>query len=233
MAISINHVYRTVLAFLNKEQRGFLTPEQFNRFAKMAQLELIDQAFVDYNRNFLKQTVAGFNSEYGDLSGIAQEKLDALAKESSLTFSTGVAALPGDLYKIVQITTGSARETEVEKIKKTELSYLNSSKLTAPDSTYPVYYLENDNIKIFPTSISSGLLDYIKKPTDPNWAYTGGGSSAYTYDSNASKDFEIHESEEPALIKKILAYAGLVIKDPTVIQMAQAEQASDFNKENV
>jgi hypothetical protein len=31
MAISVNAVYRTVLSIMNKEGRGYLTPDQFNK----------------------------------------------------------------------------------------------------------------------------------------------------------------------------------------------------------
>ena len=75
-------------------------------------------------------------------------------------------------------------------------------------------------------------VDYLADPVDPKWAYTGGGSSAYTYDPTNSVDFELHHSEAPSVVRKIFAYAGVTVKDPNVIQMAQSEQASEFNKEN-
>ena len=31
MAINVNTVYTTVLTILNKEQRGYLTPDEFNK----------------------------------------------------------------------------------------------------------------------------------------------------------------------------------------------------------
>ena len=36
MAVSANDVYRTVLLILNKEQRGYMTPEEFNNIATSA-----------------------------------------------------------------------------------------------------------------------------------------------------------------------------------------------------
>ena len=46
MAINIDSVYKTVLSILNKEQRGFITPSQFNKVAEQAQLELLEKNFV-------------------------------------------------------------------------------------------------------------------------------------------------------------------------------------------
>lgn len=236
MAISINHVYRTVLAFLNKEQRGFLTPEQFNRFAKMAQEELVEEAYYEYNRAVERENVRGSHQEY-NLVYKLREKLDYLVNQAEISNDNGTILLPEDMCKLMSVSVGngSVRDTEVERITRAELNYYRGSQLAEPDADFPVFYQENGTIKIWPQSndiIATVTIDYLGDPADPYWAYTGGGTSAYTYDADNSVDFEIHHTESPALIKKILAYAGLVVKDPNVIQMAQAEQASDFNKEN-
>ena len=230
MAINVDKVYKVVLYILNKEQRGFLTPVQFNGLARQAQLDLFEKSFYDYNRAVIKGDRIGFSSEYGDIAANIQEKIDIFAKQATLTFTSGVASEPNDLYRTVLIVVNG--DTEVEQVKKTELSYLNSNKLTAPSTSYPVYYAEGENIKIFPTSITSAKIDYIKTPVDPIWAYTGGGSSAYVYSSGSSVDFELHPSEEVMLVTKILAYAGVIVNDPTVIQAAQAKEVDTFTKEN-
>ena len=234
MAINVNSVYRVILSVLNKEQRGYLTPDQFNRLGKQAQLGLLDKSFYDYNRHLTRRNIQGVNSEYGDIADRIEEKIDVLSREASISFTNGVydtGNLSDTIYKIIQLTTGS-RATEVEQVKKSELTYMNASKLTAPTSDFPAYYLEGNNIKIFPTTVTSATLDYIKKPADPIWAFTVGGNGQYIYNSSSSVNFELHPSEETDLVTKILALAGVVIKDPTVIQIAQAEEANNFNQEN-
>ena len=234
MAINVNSVYRVILSVLNKEQRGYLTPDQFNRLGKQAQLGLLDKSFYDYNRHLTRRNIQGVNSEYGDIADRIEEKIDVLSKEASISFTNGVydtGNLSDTIYKIIQLTTGG-RATEVEQVKKSELTYMNASKLTAPTSDFPAYYLEGNNIKIFPTTVTSATLDYIKKPADPIWAFTVGGNGQYIYNSSSSVNFELHPSEETDLVTKILALAGVVIKDPTVIQIAQAEEANNFNQEN-
>ena len=39
--VNIDTVYQTVLALANKEQRGYITPQEFNLFAEHSQLEII------------------------------------------------------------------------------------------------------------------------------------------------------------------------------------------------
>ena len=47
--ININTVYQKVLAIINKENRGYLTPQEFNLFANQAQIEIFEQYFFDLN----------------------------------------------------------------------------------------------------------------------------------------------------------------------------------------
>ena len=47
MAINVNTVYQTVLSILNKESRGFLTPDEFKRIGAQVQLDILDQNFYD------------------------------------------------------------------------------------------------------------------------------------------------------------------------------------------
>ena len=46
MAVSINTVYQTVLLILNKEQRGYITPQEFNDVATQVQLEIFNKYFI-------------------------------------------------------------------------------------------------------------------------------------------------------------------------------------------
>lgn len=233
MAINVNKVYRVVLAILNKEQRGYLTPDQFNRLGRQAQLDLFEKSFYDYNRQLTKRNIQGVNSEYGDIADNIEEKIDIFSKSATLTLAndaTTVAA-PTDHYRTVQIVT-SDRSTEVEKIKKSEYTYYASSKLAAPSASFPVYYFDNGVFNILPQSITNPVIDYIRVPADPVWAYTGGGSTAYVYSQANSTNFEIHRSDETELVIKILAYAGVVIKDPTVIQIAQQQEINNTTLQN-
>ena len=63
MAVSVDTVYQKVLALANKEQRGYVTPQEFNLFADHAQMEILEQYFYDINQ-FNK--VSGNNTDFAD-----------------------------------------------------------------------------------------------------------------------------------------------------------------------
>ena len=50
MAINVNTVYQTVLLILNKEQRGYMTPDEFNSVGTQVQLEIFEKYFEDLNQ---------------------------------------------------------------------------------------------------------------------------------------------------------------------------------------
>lgn len=50
MAINVDTVYKTVLLILNKEQRGYMTPDEFNKVATQVQLETFESYFEDLNQ---------------------------------------------------------------------------------------------------------------------------------------------------------------------------------------
>jgi len=232
MAINVNTVYRTVLSLLNREQRGFMTPDQYNRFARMAQLDLFEKSFSDYNRYLTRKETGTINDEYANLAKSTKEKIDLFSTSSTLTFTSGIATTPANLYKCLMVST-SSRATAVQEIQKSDLPQITASKLTAPSTTYPIYYKEGSSIYILPDTISSATLDYIFKPTDPNWAFTSGATYGdMAYSSSTSINFQLHDSEEVPLIIKILAFAGVTIKDPNVVQVAKQEEVQKINQEN-
>ena len=98
-----------------------------------------------------------------------------------------------------------------------------------------MYYYSENLIYVFPKTINSIELYYVKKPQDPKWHSavdtTSFGTPIYTYDPVGSVNFVLHASDEPDLVLGILKYFGVTIKDPLVIQAAQQEQSSITQQE--
>jgi len=244
MAISVDKVYRKVLAILNKESRGFLTPDEFNRISSQVQLDLLDKAFHDYNRAVARETIGRGAQGYGDITKKIQDRIDPFYTTNSITLTNGVGSLPtvtvdsytrSNVYNIVRVTTqdnNSLNTTEVDRVEKSKLSYLLSSSITAPSTTFPVYYITGTNINVNPSTISSVSMDYISIPSDPVWNSEADSNGALTYTATGSTDFTLHSSSEVDLVLGVLRYAGVIIKDPSVIQAAGQETATKVQQEN-
>ena len=80
--VSIDTVYQRVLAILNKEQRGYLPPLEFNLFANQAQMDLFEQYFYDINQF---GRLHGNDTEYSDMLNILNEKINIFEKDATMT----------------------------------------------------------------------------------------------------------------------------------------------------
>tara|TARA_B100000900_G_scaffold362212_1_gene335339 strand:+ start:52 stop:750 length:699 start_codon:yes stop_codon:yes gene_type:complete len=231
MAINVNTVYQTVLSILNKESRGFLTPDEFKRIGAQVQLDILDRNFHDYNRAVIKQNAGRFVEDYGNIPEKIEQKIDVFYKANDLTLSNGKVAVPTDLYKTINISITN-KTIQLEKVDKKSLSYLLSSPLTKPTTSFPIYYQTDTEIITNPSLTGSISIEYIKVPNDPVWNSSADSNGALTYNSSGSTDFTLHESDRVELIIGILKYAGLVISDPTVVQAASGEESKTIQLQN-
>ena len=72
MAINVDVVYKTVLLILNKEQRGYMTPDEFNKTATQVQLEIFESYFDSLNQQLRIQPN---DSEYADRTKNLDEQI--------------------------------------------------------------------------------------------------------------------------------------------------------------
>ena len=90
MAVSIDTVYQRVLSILNKEQRGYVTPQEFNLFANQAQLDLFEQYFYDINQF---GRLPGNDTEYSDMLKLLDEKIAIFETRDNLVYSIADSSL--------------------------------------------------------------------------------------------------------------------------------------------
>ena len=146
-----------------------------------------------------------------------------------------VTSTASGFYKLgtVIYSNNALAQQEVERVDRGELFHLNSSNLTKPSTTFPVYVLENSRIIVYPQTITSGIsASYIKKPSDVIWNFTVGANGQYLYTGDGSTNFELQSTEQTELVLKILLYAGVVVKSPEIVQVAaQQVQQENINQQ--
>ena len=316
MSINVDTVYRTVLLVMNKEQRGYLTPEEFNKIGEQAQFEIFNSYFEELNQQL---RTPGNDSEYANRVRSLEEKLEYFKQTpTALTFfadsgtssqyfvppqsstivgSESITTTSAQVYNLtippqtvkdgtlnvfldgdeisspadyiistdgtsIQLTsipvgggsltinvyennfyklgtviynnpTPSENVIQIEEVDRVKLLKLNNSSYSKPDKNTPVYVYENNKLFIRPTSIVSNVIaSFIRKPIAPKWDFTvDTATQAYVYNYNTSVNFELDAIEQTSLVIRILLYAGVVVKDPQVVQVAasqiQQEQANE------
>ena len=104
MAASINEVRNTVLAIANKNNYGYITPQDFNLYAKQAQLDLFEDYFYSYNNWIQRQNNRSAGTGYADITKGMLEVMDSFSATVFLPqVNSNIYSLPLDYYLINKI----------------------------------------------------------------------------------------------------------------------------------
>tara|TARA_R110002020_G_scaffold13279_6_gene48052 strand:+ start:163 stop:876 length:714 start_codon:yes stop_codon:yes gene_type:complete len=221
--INVDTVYQKILALTNKEQRGYITPQEFNLFARKAQLEIFDGYFHDAKTAYHKTET---DMTHADDMDILSEKLQPhktrvdltpILLDDGVTYSSEVT-LPNNMYYINNI---SRSEGEVTEMSEKEVLYTENNPLTKATINRSVYVRRNPtkSIQLYPTPLeeTTYTVEYYKQPKSPQWAYVVVRGRAL-YNQALSRDFTLHESEEEMLVSRILMLSGVSIQKPEISQ---------------
>jgi hypothetical protein len=249
MAVSVNTVYQTVLYILNKEQRGYITPAEFNSLAEQVQDEIFNSYFPDGNQiNRLNQNNSQNDTEFFDIFKNISYKLYPFEREASFTYNATndgwVYSGTGVLYTIGEIeatyTGNRTNNTSIVQLaSKKDYSKITRSKLTSPTESYPMCLTTQTTTPIFPQTTNQLLIkvspqpsalsvNSLFKPSSPSWGFTIGALGQYLFSPSGTSgsstvNFELDISEKNNIIINILKYCGIIVKDPTIIQVAEQE----------
>lgn len=198
-------VYDTVLDLLSQNNGDYLGMDEFNRFAFQSSNELYDDLTGSKTN---PRVVYGRNR-------IVDRRLNGFRDSVDLTVDiNGMVTLPEDLgFVRTVLHNGDA----VRPIDEDRIGKLNKDTLASPNEDDKYYSEMGDVIRILNTDIKEVTLMYLKKPTQPKYAYTMqtvGGRQRPVYDSDNSVDFiGWDERETTELVTRILAKAGVTMRD--------------------
>jgi hypothetical protein len=233
----IDSVRQTVLSILNKNNYGYISPSDFNLYAKQAQLEVFESYFTDLNQAINAENARMSGTEYADMSKGISEAINVFSVTNPLTQSPNPAT-PNVFFAPSPNTTGDdyyllnkvlAGGIEAEPVSHSKITMLNASLLTAPSTQFPAYTLQGDSITVFPATFNQPgdvNAQYIRYPFDPKWTYVSlvGGEPVFDQSQPDYQDFELPIEDEPRLVYRILQMAGMSIREGDVYQFANAEE---------
>ena len=227
--ISVDTVYQRVLALANKEQRGYITPQEFNLFANHAQMDIFEQYFYDLNQF---DRGKGNDLEYSDMIRIIEEKISVFEKYkvAMSAVSGNQLTLPTDTYRLGTVFSSiPGYDVELENVGKKELEYMSRTALSKPVDARPVYIRKSNTLlKLFPSgssyTVNNVTCNYIAKPAIVKWTYNVVNDNAlYNASASDAQNFQLHDSEETELVYKILELAGISLNKPGLVQLSNQE----------
>ena len=240
--VNIDTVYQRVLALANKEQRGYVTPQEYNLFANQAQLEIFEQYFYDINQ--FRKLGAGNDTDYSDMIKMLEEKVVVFEDESMVTSGNSIF-LPDNLYRLGTVMARTAKNgtswAQVEMLTRKEFDLFRHTKLAKPTSERPVMYRTGNNLIIARGMDGENMLSVIPNDFDVNiqyvrvpdrvvWGYVVVNEKSL-YNANTSTNFELHQSDESELVYKILKLAGITLNKAEIVQVGDTLEKGQIQQE--
>lgn len=239
--INIDTVYQKVLALANKEQRGYITPQEFNLFANIAQDEILDQYFYDLTT---KDAIPTDNTEYADMMDGIDEKLGELKTTVVLNLITDDNgnvinprrySKPTDIYKIGLMEQLNNRNfgSIVERVDKAEWNAIHNSPLLVPRENNAVYLDYDNAFRVSPEIWGARRVELSYIPVLPriNWTYVVINEAPMFNGGSATlQNCMLHISEENVLIYKILRLSGVAIQKKDIAQSGLAMESTSQSK---
>ena len=237
---SVREVYNALKDLANKEQRGFITPSEFNSFAPIAQQNVFNKLFKDITASeALRRRNVDPARDKSTLKQI-KEDLGVFSKDSTITKASGVFAKPDDFARLISMKTAGnilldvTSSVMIDPIYDEEkIDRILLSDLSKPSTSRPVAMVK-DNIQVFPTSINRIQVRYYKQPEGidpttgartvslPKFGFTtSNGKEAYN--ASTSVDFELPEHYTSELVFEIAKLVGVNLRDPNVYNYGNVE----------
>ena len=227
--VVIDTVYQKVLAVANKEQRGYITPLEFNLLANQAQMDVFEQYFYELDQAKRKPSET---TTFSDMIELINHKL--------MDFTTIQPVIGGTNYPVsYRIGRIFFDDREAKLIKTNELrNILDSTFHNAGLEKYPVYIESgdaNEQIRVFSNNgqeTANVTCEVINVPNRVEWGYDVIAEKAlYNGSPNKTTNFQHHESEESSLVMRILELAGVILQDQGIIQVGDKEEVQRIQQE--
>jgi len=201
-----------------------MTPDEFNKVGTQVQLNIFEKYEDDLNQQY---RMPQNDTEYANRVKNIEQKLQFFQRTGATAYvGPHFTLTPTDIYRLGSVYYNGEELTQYSQ--RNEITQLLLSPLTKPTTDFPVYLYEQDLLYLYPTTIQAGVtISYLKKPADINWGYSVGALGQFLYNSAGSVDFELSVTEQTNVVTRILAYAGVIINDPTIIQVAAQEIAQE------
>ena len=236
MPVNVDTVYQTVQALANKEQRGYLTPQEFNLFAIQAQKDIFEQYLYDLD------AVRAENPQKRELGDSIQHILFKIQNTTGVTISTnelvtGGVNIPTDKFTgkiFVKVGTEKRTATKVENID--QIYDLRGSRWHKAGFDEIVYFDDGFGKIQVHTGASQILVGVTCEsitgfPEIVNWGYSIVNENA-VYNPSISTNFALHTSEQPDLVSKILKLTGISMEDQELYQAGAADDALNQQQQN-
>lgn len=221
--MDLKDFHDTVRFFVNKEQGGWLTPEEIDTITDRAQMAWFTACLPIYGKNQKSTDPLAPFSTYSDFT----------------TPNTGIITLPTDdsddpryeslLSVSVSYFDGTrTRYKPVKMLSEDEITERLDSQILEPTTTDPVgIETVPGTIQLYPKVSLTGYAYYLRRPKKPKYAYTKSGRTV-TYDKAGSTQLEWPETSINKILMKTINMFGVNLSDELILQYSELKNSQDI-----
>lgn len=236
MSISINYIRNATLFLLNKSNLGYIGALEFDVFCSLAQQDIYENLFFQYNQFINRQNKRLVGGEYADLPKNIREQIDYYAEYTTNTNLTYNAIkntwdfIGNDLYRVENLSlveTLTNKKIDVQEVSKRELNVMINSQNVSPSLLFPVYERIGSSFRTYPILPNTHYLEmfYLRSLKKPKWTFINvNGNPLYDGSASDLQDIDLHESLMIPFLTKVLNYCSVSIREPEVEQYVNSEE---------
>jgi hypothetical protein len=217
--VDINSCLLFVQFCANKKQQGYITPDEFNMLAPIAQLSLINDRLGNEKKFDPRNQIPPYG--FGVNQKIREELRKILVTPTTTAVSSGIAAVPADYLYYDTISVNGRPCTEVTQ---DEINEMNNSLIIPPSVLFPKFLVNQSGIYIYPASITSIKLSWVRMPATPIWNFTIVNDEP-VYNPSGSQDFEVSPLVHLEVCMKILSNIGIHLNMAEIVQYSKMQEA--------
>lgn len=198
-----------------KQQAAFPSPNEFNSYASLAQIDLYNYYNDEREKQLLKV-------KEGQSLVIPPVLSNFVVWGSPLVVTGNSVEQPDDYQYYLEMVSSPSVGNQVY-VKNVDYSkvtnYINST-IDPPTYINPIFVELPDTFTAYPAGIPNMSLTYLQQPVAPFWNYSLVNGRP-VYNPAGSVDFTFDKTEIYRLVSRVLKYMGISIRDEVLQQEAQ------------
>ena len=215
--MNVNDVYSIMRFIARKNQLESLSPAEFQYSFNAAQRNYYDFLVgrieqYRYDRPLPRVGLA--------MTDNVVSRLTPFQLSSVRTVTTGVATKPADFNKLLSMITPN--NYRVYRVEENRLSERLNDSIDPINEANAFYVEQNGSWTVYPSTIATVTVKYLKLPTDVIWNYTLDGSGRPVYNPVGSVSPLWMDNDIDELIARALKILGVSIKENALVSYGQS-----------
>jgi len=217
--MTIDEIKKYIFRMARQRQLGNVSVDLMNQCLEFSQLEFIKKPIGDIDR--YENGLVPVTKQGAEATTAISDAVAPLVENTTISVVSQLAAKPGNyLYRYNLEYTLSSSKIGIDIIPYAHRNYRINSSIVAPDALSPLGFSIGANWEIWPASIGSVVLTYVRVPLTPKWNYNPITPTVFL--SGGSQGLEVPQQYHEEICLMTLERIATSLRDSELFQLAKA-----------